>query len=318
MVEVHLARARELWGAGEAPVDVCIYAHGGLVGETDAALHAATLVPLLYERRIFPVYLMWETDLLSTVLGELEDAVAGLPRPTGRRDDLWSPLEQWWNERLERLLARPGTALWREMKENAAAMSGGADAGLAILYEHLGGAQAPRWPLRLHLVGHSAGCIAAAHAVDFLFGRGLRIDSVSFLAPAIRVDAFERLVAPRIADGTVGRYQQFHLTEKAEEDDPSCGPYRRSLLHLVSASFEGGRRTPILGLKRDFDACAAMPAGVTAHVAPGATSAATTHGGFDDDAATLEQVMAFIEAGRSPVSASSSSRCAPSARARRP
>jgi hypothetical protein len=296
IVEVHLARARELWEVGDAPVDVCIYAHGGLVGETDAAAHAAMLVPLLYGQRIFPVYLMWETDLLSTVLGELEDAVADLPRPTGRRDDLWSPLEAWWNGRLERLLARPGTALWREMKENAAAMSAAPEGGLGILYEHLAGAQARPWPLRLHLVGHSAGSIALAHAVDFLHRRGVPIDSASFLAPAIRVDEFDRLLAPRIADGSVARYQQFHLTEKAEEDDPTCGPYRRSLLHLVSASFEGGARTPILGMKRYFDAYDAMPAGALAHVAPGAASASTTHGGFDDDAATLAQVVAFIKA----------------------
>ena len=297
IVDVHLARARELWQAGGEPVDVCIYAHGGLVGERDAAAHAAKLVPLLYGQRIFPVYLMWETDLLSTVLGEIEDAVADLPRPTGRRDDLWSPLEKWWNERLERLLSRPGTALWREIKENAAAMTAGVDAGLVILYEHLAAAQAKPWPLRLHLVGHSAGSIALAHLADFLHRRGVGIDSVSFLAPAIRVDAFDQLLAPRIADGSVARYQQFHLTEKAEEDDPSCGPYRRSLLHLVSASFEGGERTPILGMKQYFDACASMPAEAIAHVAPGATSASTTHGGFDDDAATLAQVVAFIKAG---------------------
>ena len=294
IVEVHLARARESWQAGEAPVDLCIYAHGGLVGEKDAAAHASMLVPLLYGQQIFPVYLMWETDILSTVLGQLDDAVRDMPRPTGRRDDLWSPLEKWWNERLERLLSQPGTALWSEMKENAAAMTAGAGAGLAILYEHLAGRQAKPWPLRLHLVGHSAGCIALAHLIDFLFRREVRVESVSFLAPAIRVDAFDSLVAPRLADGTVARYQQFHLTGKAEEDDPTCGPYRRSLLTLVSESFEGGRRTPILGIKRYFDAYDDLPAGTTAHGAPGPASTATTHGGFDDDPATLAQVVAFI------------------------
>ena len=297
IVEVHLARARELWGAGEAPVDVCIYAHGGLVSERQAAEHAAKLIPRLYDARIFPIYLMWETDLLSTVLARLEDAIADMPRPTGRRDDLWSPLEAWWNGRLERLLSQPGSALWSEIKDNAAAMSAGAEAGLAVLYEHLAGSQAPPWPLRLHFAGHSAGSIAAAHAAEFLCRRGVGIDSVSFLAPAIRVDEFHRLLAPRLADGSVSRYQQFHLTDKAEEDDPTCGPYRRSLLWLVSQSFEGGVRTPILGIKRYFDADAAMPAGVAAHVAPGATSASTTHGGFDDDEATLAQVVAFIKAG---------------------
>lgn len=297
IVDVHLARARELWQVGSAPVDVCIYAHGGLVGEKEAAAHAARLIPRLYDERIFPVYLMWETDFLSTVVNRLDDAVADMPRPTGGREDLWSRLEKWWNERLERLLARPGTALWNEMKENAAAMTAGAEAGVSILHEYLAGAQAKPWPLRLHLVGHSAGSIALAHVADFLFRRGVPVESVSFLAPALRVDAFGRLLAPRIADGSVARYQQFHLTEKAEEDDPTCGPYRRSLLYLVSESFEGGERTPILGMKRYFDAGAAMPAGAVAHVAPGATSASTTHGGFDDDEATLRHVIAFIKAG---------------------
>ena len=297
IVEVHLARARELWEVGDAPVDVCIYAHGGLVSEKEAAAHAAKLIPRLYDERIFPIYLMWETDFLSTVVNRLEDAVEDMPRPTGGREDLWSRLEKWWNERLERLLARPGTALWGEMKENAAAMSAAPEGGVSILHEHLAGAQAKPWPLRLHLVGHSAGSVAASHIVDFLFRRGVKLDSVSFLAPAVRVDTFHRLVTPRIDDGSVARYQQFHLTEKAEEDDPSCGPYRRSLLYLVSESFEGGTRTPILGMKRHFDAYEAMPAGAVAHVAPGSTSTSTTHGGFDDDAATLAQVIAFVKTG---------------------
>jgi hypothetical protein len=240
---------------------------------------------------------MWETDFLSTVVNRLDDAVADLPRPSGRRDDFWSPLEKWWNERLERLLAGPGTALWNEMKENAAAMSVAPEGGVSMLYEHLAGEQAKPWPLRLHLVGHSAGSVALAHAVDFLIRRGVRVESLSFLAPAVRIDTFDRLVRPRIADGSVARYQQFHLTEKAEEDDPSCSPYRRSLLYLVSASFEGGIRAPILGMKRCFDAYEAMPAGAVAHVAPGPTSTSTTHGGFDDDPATLAQVVAFIKAG---------------------
>lgn len=312
IVEVHMKRARELWGAGEAPLDVCLYAHGGLVSERDAAAHAAKLIPRLYDERIFPIYLMWETDLLSTVVGRLEDAIEGMPRPTGGREELWSTLEKWWNERLERLLARPGTALWSEMKQNAAAMSIAPEGGVSLLYDHLAGAQAKPWPLRLHLVGHSAGSIALSHVVDFLFRRGVPVDSLNFLAPALRVDAFDRMVRPRIADGSVRRYQQFHLTEKAEEDDPTCGPYRRSLLCLVSESFEGGTRTPILGMKRYFDACAAMPAGVVAHVAPGPASASTTHGGFDDDEATLAQVIAFIKAG------GAGALTAPAARARRP
>jgi hypothetical protein len=100
----------------------------------------------------------------------------------------------------------------------------------------------------------------------------------------------------------VKRYQQFHLSDRAEEDDPTCGPYRRSLLYLVSESFEGGTTTPLLGMERYFreaaipcDAVHVSPAGspsATARVVPVASS---THGGFDNDKGTQQQVIAFIK-----------------------
>jgi hypothetical protein len=116
------------------------------------------------------------------------------------------------------------------------------------------------------------------------------------MAPAVRCDVFESTVAPLLAAGGIRRYQQFALTEQAEEDDPSCGPYRRSLLYLVSEAFEGGKRTPILGLERDARALLKTLPNTTAHWAPGPKSTATTHGGFDDDDATLAQVLRFIRA----------------------
>jgi hypothetical protein len=91
----------------------------------------------------------------------------------------------------------------------------------------------------------------------------------------------------------VRRYQQFHLSERAEQQDHTCGPYRRSLLYLVSESFEGGSTTPILGMQRFFDAMPTLP-NTTAWVSPGPVSASTTHGGFDDDPGTRGQVVKFI------------------------
>ncbi|MGE5336522.1 MAG: C1 family peptidase, partial [Gemmatimonadota bacterium] len=252
IVDIHLAEARKRWGLVGKPVDVCIYAHGGLVGEKDAAASAAKWIPLLYRNRIFPVFLMWETDLLTTVVDRISDAVAGVPRAAGAREGFWSSAERWWNERLERLLARPGTELWGEMKQNAAAISAAADTGAGILYRHFMRSAAQKEPLRLHLVGHSAGSIVHAHIVDYVCAQGMKFESVSFMAPAVRVDTFDRLVAQRLADRSIRRYLQFHLTEKAEEDDPTCGPYRRSLLWLVSASFEGGQATPILGMEKFY------------------------------------------------------------------
>ena len=45
------------------PVDVAIYAHGGLTDEETAARTASKWIPALYDAKIFPIFFMWETDL---------------------------------------------------------------------------------------------------------------------------------------------------------------------------------------------------------------------------------------------------------------
>lgn len=297
IVDLQLPRAREAWGLkADEPIDVCLYAHGGLVSEQAAALIAAQWIKLLYDRRIFPVFLMWETDFLSTLAGMVKDAVSGADRVSGG-------IERWWNQRLERVLARPGTAVWGEMKENAALMSlyreGVPDdrqAGAVLLYQHFSKAVKNR-NVRLHFVGHSAGAIVGTYMIERLVAAGLPFESVSFMAPAVRRDAFEQRVVPLLAEGKVGRYQQFSLTDRAEEDDPTCGPYRRSLLYLVRESFEGGAPTPILGMERDVREPAKGWARTTLHFAPGPASQATTHGAFDNDPTTAERVLRFIQKG---------------------
>lgn len=76
LVTHHLGMARMAWGLGKNdPVDIAIYAHGGLTSEDDAGETAAQWIPALYEQKIFPIFLMWETDLWSTLTGRLEDIV---------------------------------------------------------------------------------------------------------------------------------------------------------------------------------------------------------------------------------------------------
>lgn len=294
LVDVHLAQARKKWGLDDGVVDVCIYAHGGLVGEVKAADIAAQWIPMLYDRKIFPIFLMWETDFFSTLLNTIEDAVKGVPRSTG------FSLEGWWNQRLERLLARPGTRIWGEMKQNADAMSAykpdAADdeqAGGVLLYRHFKHGVANK-KIRMHFVGHSAGSIVASFMIDRLAQEGMAFESVSFMAPAVKLATFDEHVRPHLASGVVKRYQQFHLTDHAEQDDGSCGAYCRSLLYLVSESFEGGSTTPILGMEKFFAGYAAKLPNTTAYSSPGPLSSSTTHGGFDDDAGTRAQIVKFI------------------------
>ncbi len=241
LVTHHLGMARTAWGLGKKdPVDIAIYAHGGLTSENDAGETAAKWIPALYENKIFPFFLMWETDLWSTLKGRLEDVLEGQPRPTGGLIDV---VKDWWNERLEKLLAVPGTAIWSEMKQNADAISNTAESGGIKLYRAC--QQSPYFAdlskVRLHLVGHSAGSILHSHVVDRLGGQGWKFESVNFMAPTVRVDLFEKTVIPAIKNGKARRFNQFHLSDDMEQKDPTCKPilgYSRSLLYLVSQSLE--------------------------------------------------------------------------------
>jgi hypothetical protein len=303
LVGFQVGEARRRWGLGATEAtDVAIYAHGGLTDEETAAQTAARWIPALYEARIFPIFLMWETDLWSTLRNRLEDLVAGLPRPTA---GLVDQLSRFWNQRLERLLAPAGSVLWGEMKQNADGISAAPESGGLVLYES---AMKSPWfgktpPARLHLIGHSAGSIVHCHVVDRLARRGWTFESVTFLAAAATVELFRRTLRPRIEDRTVRQFRAFHLTDTAEQRDPTCRPilgYGRSLLYLVSESFEGGARKPVLGMERDFGGAVAglAPARVKAWTAPGPASASTTHGGFDEDPSTLRSIIRLIKGER--------------------
>ncbi|WP_374661603.1 C1 family peptidase [Inhella sp.] len=297
LAELQLARARALWKPKDGVVDVCIYAHGGLTDEREAADTAARWIKQLYEAQVLPVFLMWETGFWTSLARAVTDAVAGVPRSTAGFD-----MKRWWNRRLERTLAWPGGKLWGEMKQNADAISahrdGAADehqAGAVLLYKHFKH-KVQDQKVRLHFVGHSAGAVVGCLMAERLCADGvLHVDSVSLMAPAARVELFQRTLKPLLQNGQVGRYQQFHLSAEAEERDPSCGPYTRSLLHLVAESFEGNQRQPILGLELDAAAALRGLPNVRSHVAPGPHSGASQHGHFDEDAATAKTVIDFIK-----------------------
>ena len=110
-------------------IDIAIYAHGGLTGERDAEATFARWLPALYAARMFPVFLMWESDLLSTIGNRLSDLVEMAPRPAG------GPLESLsaagGTSASRACWRRAGCALWDEMKQNAAAISGRAVFGRA-------------------------------------------------------------------------------------------------------------------------------------------------------------------------------------------
>jgi hypothetical protein len=292
-----LGEARTKWGLRDSqPVDVAIYAHGGLTSENDAAKTAANWIPAMYDKQIFPIFLMWETDLFSTLKDIWADIQSKQPRTTGGPLDA---IKNWWNERLEKLLAVPGSGVWGEMKQNADAISSAPDCGGIKLYE--ASRQSPYFKdqskVRLHLIGHSAGAIVHSYIVNRL---KWNFETVNFMAPAVRADVFKTNVIPAINSGKVKQYNQFELTDEMEQKDPTCKPilgYSRSLLYLVSQSFEKGEVTPILGMERFFNSEIA-PVGLknmTVYKSPGQYSKSTTHGGFDDDTTTRDKILSLIK-----------------------
>jgi hypothetical protein len=304
LVNLHMEVARKKWGvAAKEPVDVAIYAHGGLTGEDTAIETAARWIPALYEAKIFPIFFMWETDLWSTFKNRFADVLADLLRPAGGMGD---QLKRFWNKRLEKTLALPGSAIWGEMKQNARCISESESGGGIMLYRSaLNSRHFKPELVRLHLIGHSAGSIVHSFLIEQLASRGWTIESVNFLAAAVTVDTFQDTALKSVQSGQVKNFRTFHLTDDAEQKDSTCRTlfgYGRSLLYLVSESFEHGVPTKILGMQKHFDktiGALGLP-NTQAFVAPGPLTASATHGGFDDDTATMRSVISLIKTGAFP------------------
>jgi hypothetical protein len=312
LVEHHLPHAANLWEAKRrGHIDVAIYAHGGLTSEDAAAETARAWIPHLYSNRIFPIFLMWETGAFQTLGNLFEDAVRGEAEKTG--GERWSrfkdELREWWNERLEGLARLPGRTLWNEMKDNARDISGARDAGavqlLALLRKPSVRAALP--PIRLHLVGHSAGSIVQSHLGAVALKQGFDIASISLMAAAVRLDEFDRQLGSAIVQRRIPVLLA-NLTDAAERADDTCKPYGHSLLYLVARSFEGHKETPILGMEKHL--IPALPthswgAQVQQLRCPGFSwrpgepaTRATNHGGLDNDDAVRSAVASFIKGAR--------------------
>ena len=65
------------------PIDLAVYAHGGLTDENGAADTARRWVPAIYAQKVFPVFIMWETGFWQTLLDILQDALGVFSRAAG-------------------------------------------------------------------------------------------------------------------------------------------------------------------------------------------------------------------------------------------
>ncbi|MEW6684066.1 MAG: C1 family peptidase [Nitrospirota bacterium] len=298
---------------------VLLYLHGGLNDEQAVARRIVAFRDVLLANEIYPLHVMWESGIVEALSGMIRDLFTDVDERAGAAEwmhRLRDGLLEAKDRSVELTAAVPGTALWNEMKENArlASEHPAKRGGMQMLARHgqaalkrAGESERRRW--ELHVVGHSAGSIFAAHALPHLIGLGVPVKSVHFMAPAITVALFKRLVLPFIREGRCPVPSLFLLGDEAERSD-SVGPYGNSLLYLVSNAFEGRRGVPILGMEKFLGAdeevhrlvqrsVGGLPALVIAGRGQGAASMSrsTTHEGFDNDPFTLNSILRRILGG---------------------
>ena len=284
---------------------VMIWAHGGLIGEKAGLEIARKHVAWWLQNGVYPIYFVWETGFEIDALRSVAESAASKLLSFGKRD----LREHTTDPVIERgCRALGGVQIWGAMKQNAARASE-ASGGAYFVAERLAKFRARHPELEVHAAGHSAGAIFHAHFLPAAVGLNVSIDSLHLLAPAIRVDEFDRRLLPLIDSKKIAHTTLYTMTRDYELDDDCFGVYGKSLLYLIHHALEPEARTPILGLEMSLhdDADAARAFGLDGRTGSAkviwsrtdaesgdSASRSTSHGGFDDDPATLGSIAARV------------------------
>ncbi|WP_292476001.1 C1 family peptidase [Mesorhizobium sp.] len=286
---------------------VLLYAHGGLVSQ-DAAVQTVSnnLAPLL-QSQVYPLSFVWRTDVWSTLENILRDAI-GRRRDEGVLDQAKDFMLDRLDDTLE-VVARMlgGKALWDEMKKNAQLATDEKLGAANLVTDHLVKLYRDREIHEIHLVAHSAGAIFHAPIVAKFAKAKVPLKTVSLWAPACTVELFNKAYLPSLKKGQIEKFDLYSLDDVTERNDDCAGIYHKSLLYLVSNSFESTPHiplvrdgVPILGLDKFIrPKLATLFDGKNKrwYLAPGSATEARHHGDFDNDKLTLLSTLQRILGG---------------------
>lgn len=302
----HLPAELQKRRAAGQKLHILFYAHGGLVSESNGLKIAAHHIPWWVQNGVYPIYFIWETGLFETIGGMLKKAISEvLPFSRGTRD-LWDHTTDPIIEGAAR--AAHGHQIWGGMKQSAMAASsaaGGANYAAQQLGQFLQSSGDLK-DIELHAVGHSAGSIFHSYFLPTALdaANGQPFQTLQFMAPAIRVDEFKLRLVEKLGAG-INHLAMFTMKKDFERDDNCMAVYRKSLLYLIHHALEPEPKTAILGLEEsvrnddDLQKLFGLKGPPAANVIWSTTeetsgrsaTRATTHGGFDDDAPTMESVL---------------------------
>lgn len=236
---------------------VALYFHGGLGSEASSISRIQAMAPWFLANDVYPIFVTWKSGWLEVINNMLADKALELFGTQPVRG-----LGDWFDDARDRgieVLAREVLvrSMWSEMKQNVQASADGLGTGITVLADKLAALRAQVGSdVQIHMVGHSAGSLIAGRLLTaFRTGKNkLSAASCTLYAPACTVDFALDHYAKAIDHGVLQRSAfDIHTLSDPLELDDAVGPYRKSLLYLVSRSLEDLHKTPILGLASVYD-----------------------------------------------------------------
>ena len=161
--------------------------------------------------------------------------------------------------------------------------------------------------IKFHFAGHSTGAVLFGYLLKGMKNHNIQFETVSLLAPACNIDLFSEAHLPVLEGKTkikINDFRVYNLRDRLERKDVvgSSLVYRKSLLYLVSNSFEKSKGSttvwqsekPLLGMEKFEDDFNKLNKDIDFVYSNGTTSKETkslTHGGFDNDPQTMNDIL---------------------------
>jgi len=297
--------ARQITGSDKYD-HLLIYAHGGLTNPDDSAKRIRAMKDIFKDNRIYSFHFMYDTGLMEELTDILLNKKALAQERVGG-------ITEYTDKLLEYATRHLGRALWSEMKRDATILFGDVYDGTDVIKTLIKKVAKAKTDMQLHIVGHSNGSVLAANLLKGLETelKEFMVHTVSLMAPACTNDLFFSNysdIIKRDAGFRIGKTTLYNLCEKLEKDDNVAEIYRKSLLYLISNAFEDNREMPLLGMEifnQDLNPSQYGNrldiAYSTGKISGNTRTASTSHGDFDNDIYTMNDILKIVTDRSTPI-----------------